>query len=158
VDLLARDPHPLRDDVGEELARAADERDAGAVLVGARSLADEHDPARALPVHEDRLRARLRELAGFAARHGAREAREIAARRGLLADVGGGARRSAGSGPGRRTRFRVARVSGALGSGARVSRRPAQAPRRASPRSPRESARSSSRSGFTRSRIPFAQS
>src|SRR5262249_7477931 len=62
-DLVARDAHALRDDVGEQLARAADERHARAVLVRARGFADEEHAARAFAVLEDGLRPRAAETA-----------------------------------------------------------------------------------------------
>ena len=68
VDVLTRQAHALGDHVGEQLAGGADEGLAGAVLVGARGLADEHQPGRRGAGAEDGLRAGRGEVRAPAAR------------------------------------------------------------------------------------------
>ena len=67
VDLVAAEAHALGDHVGQELAGAADERLALTVFVGARGLADEHQPGLGRPGAENCLGARLGQVSTLAA-------------------------------------------------------------------------------------------
>jgi hypothetical protein len=66
VDAAAGDAEPLLDHLGQQLARASDERDALKVLLLARPLADEEQIRGRVAVAEDDLRPALREPAARA--------------------------------------------------------------------------------------------
>ena len=57
--------HPALDDVGQQLTRAADERLAASVLVGAGRLADEHQIRVGIADAENEIGAARRELASL---------------------------------------------------------------------------------------------
>src|SRR5207247_8556883 len=66
VDVVAIEPHPLGDDLGQELAGAPDEGLALPVLVAARRLAHEHEARARVADAEHELRAVRGELAALA--------------------------------------------------------------------------------------------
>src|SRR5262249_41571028 len=84
VHVLAAKPHPLGDDLGQELPGPADEGLAPEVLVPSRRLADEHEPRPRIPDPEDEMRAMRSELATPAVA----EVRDELVERARLAEAG----------------------------------------------------------------------
>ena len=83
IDLVASQAHSLGDHVGQELAGPADERLALTIFVGARGLADEHQPRLGGPGAEDGLGPCLGQVGTLAAVLPPRSASRLEQRRPL---------------------------------------------------------------------------